>query len=118
MKYSEVQKECKRLGINAKGSLKELKARLAEYNNPVEVKVEAKAPVEAPAPIIAKGFVFVGDTPHTYTDTQGRGRPATQPDNPPYITMYGYTFPLNGTPAQVSDDVARKLRTNSHFKEV
>jgi hypothetical protein len=118
MKYSEVQKECKRLGINAKGSLKELKARLAEYHDgPVEVKVEAKAP-EAPAPIIAKGFVFVGDTPHTYTDTQGRGRPATQPDNPPYITMYGYSFQLNGAPVDVSDDVARKLRTNSHFKEV
>ena len=113
MKFSEVQKECKRLGINAKGSLKELKARLAEHNGEsppaVVVKVEAVKP--------KGGFVFTGACAKAYT--QKDGPPITfQPDNPPFITMYGYTFALNGEPVEVTNDVASLLTKHSHFSEV
>lgn len=111
MKFSEVQKECKRLGINAKGSLKELKARLAEHNgeSPPAVVVTVTPP--------KGGFVFIGDKVHHFTNRTGHPI-VSQPDNPRSITMHGYTFALNGEPVEVTKDVAAKLSNNSHFSEV
>lgn len=50
------------------------------------------------------GFKFTGD-------------PVNGQD-PESIRFFGYLFKLNGNKVSVSDEVAAKLRVNSHFTEV
>lgn len=52
---------------------------------------------------VAKGFVFTGDR--------------IGGCDPEWIEVHGYLFGLNGRAVEVSDEVAAKLRTHSHFTE-
>lgn len=39
-------------------------------------------------------------------------------DDPKKNQSYGFTFYLNGPGVEVSDEIARKLTGNSHFRQV
>lgn len=54
--------------------------------------------------VVKPGFKFTGD-------------PINGQD-PESIRFFGYLFKLNGNKVSVSDEVAAKLRLNSHFTEV
>ena len=51
---------------------------------------------------VESGFVFIGGG---YGDAKS-------------VSLYGYTFDLNGKAVEVNDDVAAKLRNRGYFKEV
>jgi hypothetical protein len=100
MKYREMQKLLKYKGLNAKGSIEELEARLAEANKepmklePVDVKKKQTG---------SNSFVFTG---------YGAMRPAV-------INKWGYRFDLDGDAVVVDDaEIASRLRLHPHFKEV
>ena len=96
MKYRELQAELKAKGWNAKGSKKQLEARLAQGYGRTDAAPEAK-------PSGLRKFVFTGDE-------FGRCDPA-------WCDMHGYNFKLNGAAVSVTDDIAAKLATHSHFTE-
>ena len=62
----------------------------------VAKKVEQKV-----APTYVNGFVFTGNGSY----------------DPAWISKRGYLFELNGRVVEVTDEVAAKLRTHSHFTE-
>ena len=92
MNYRELQKQCKSAGMSAKGSRVELEERLG---------------------IEGRSFVFVGDV-NCFSPDPNNPR---DPCDPPTCIMHGYTFRLNGDAVTVSDDVAGKFETHSHFTE-
>ena len=67
-------------------------------------KVTAKKPiVEKPEEFPSNCFVFTGD-------------PVAGCD-PAWISSNGYMFGLNGRAVEVTEEVAKRLRTHSHFTE-
>ena len=64
---------------------------------------KASKKVTKKAAVKKSGFVFTGDK--------------IGGDNPAWCDLYGYSFKLNGAAIKVSDEVAAKLRTHSHFTE-
>jgi hypothetical protein len=96
MNYRELQAAVKAKGLNAKGSKKELEARL------FGTKVK---PVKAdPNGIKTRSFVFTGD-------------PNAPGQDPAWIEMHGYMFGLNGRKITVIPEIAAKLANHSHFTE-
>ena len=97
MKYRELQKELKAIGLNAKGSRPELEARLADAQKCIETEY-------SPVTSDFKDFVFTGD-------------PSAPGEDPPYLPCYGYMFKLNGRAITVKPEVAVKLAICNHFTE-
>ena len=103
MNYRELQAKVKAAGLNAKGSKAELEARLAGVNDPQPVITHPK-PVKKSGVKGLRKFVFSGDPIGGH--------------DPAWCSDHGYMFKLNGSPIPVTDEVAKKLATHSHFTEV
>jgi hypothetical protein len=90
MNYRELQAECKRLGLSAKGKRKELEARL-------EGAIEAEIPAIVEESSEFPKFAYLGDHDG--------------------FTSWGISFP-RGVAVEVRDGhAAAKCRGNSHFEE-
>ena len=106
MNYRALQAELKARGLNAKGSKKELEARLYADSDP-EIKPVAAKPKKA---VIGRQFIYTGDP--------GIGKDdGWSADDPNFCQMHGLLFKLNGAGVPVSDEIAAKLATHSHFTE-
>ena len=107
MNYRALQAELKARGLNAKGSKKELEARYAEWKEGLDGAELIEAVTEAIPPVkkspIGRKFIFTGD-------------PVGRCD-PEFCQMHGLLFKLNGAGVHVSDEIAAKLATHSHFTE-
>ena len=96
MNYRALQANLKSKGLNAKGSKAELEARWSEY-------IDLDSEPEPKKAVIGRKFIFTGD-------------PVGGCD-PDFCQMHGLLFKLNGAGVPVSDEIAAKLATHSHFTE-
>jgi len=103
MKYKELQQELKARGLSAYGKKVDLEKRLSDNSVPKLKDIERPS---------ERSFVFTGD-PNT-KNADGTPRDTNDPG---WFYMHGYQFHLNGKPTKVTDDVAVKLATHSHFTE-
>lgn len=101
MTYRELQAELKSRGLSAYGKKAILEKRLADADG-----LDFTEFVSEPEDIVKTGersFVFTGDPNDSH--------------NPGWLYMHGYQFHLNGKATKVTDDVAIKLATHTHFTE-
>ena len=101
MKYRELQKELKARGLSAYGKKAELQNRLDMADSIDSVAVKG-----------ARSFIFIGDPNNKNPDGSPRDT-----NDPGWFYMHGYQFHLNGKAVMVTDDIAVKLATHSHFTE-
>lgn len=101
MKYRELQKELKARGLSAYGKKADLQSRL-----------DMAGKIESIAVKGSRSFVFTGD-PNT-KNTDGSPRDTNDPG---WLYMHGHQFHINGKAVKVSDEIAIKLATHSHFTE-
>jgi hypothetical protein len=112
MKYRQLQKELKRLGLKSHGTKDALEARLADY-------MKEKTGIDAVNPSLIEDSPAEKyfETNKDYREFVFTGDPNAPGQDPAYISMYGYLFTLNGRAVTVAPEHAAKLATSSHFTE-